>query len=100
MSWQDADPRCVYCRQQALSSLTHLHLDRLHLCGPVPAQVMTCMPALTHVYLQHNKLTSLAGLAALPALRFAALSHNCICEVGVVAVGVLLLQVLKHSKET
>lgn len=76
-----ARPRARAHRSFILGHLTHLHLDRLRLCGPLPAPVLQHMPCLTHVYLQHNQLCGMGGLAALPALRFAALSHNVIQEV-------------------
>lgn len=53
-----------------------MRLDRMQLGGGLPAPELSALPRLTHVYLQHNSLTSMAGLAALPSLRFAALSHN------------------------
>jgi len=75
------------CRAFFFQQLTHLRLDRMHLEGDLPHTVLSALPRLTHVYLQHNQLTSMAGLCTLPRLRFAALSHNRIKQVRACSVG-------------
>lgn len=58
-----------------MRALTHLHLDRLCVAA-LHADVLSALPALTHLYIQHNRLTSLEPLAAAPQLQFVAASHN------------------------
>lgn len=55
-------------------------MDRLRL-NSLSESVLSLMPALTHVYLQHNNITTMTPLAVLPALSFCALSYNRIEEV-------------------
>lgn len=44
-------------------------------------EVLSRFPALTYVYLQHNRLTSTAALAVLQCLKFLSLGHNRIIKV-------------------
>ncbi|KAG1653809.1 hypothetical protein FOA52_007855 [Chlamydomonas sp. UWO 241] len=63
-------------RASFLLSLSILRLDRLRLSS-APGHVLGgCLPNVTHVYLQHNRLKSLDGLASLPRLKFLSASHN------------------------
>jgi hypothetical protein len=68
-------------RAMFLSTLTHLRLDRLRLVS-VPLPILRDTPMVTHVYLQHNQLASMAFLAALPQLNFCSLRSNMITKVG------------------
>ncbi|KAF5834003.1 hypothetical protein DUNSADRAFT_9488 [Dunaliella salina] len=71
----------------------------MHLGGSLSSTVLSAMPRLTHIYLQHNQLSSMAGLAALPALRFAALSHNNIEQVeGIVNLPCLMFLDLSFNR--
>lgn len=58
-----------------LRNLTHLHLDRLCI-ATLYTDVLGALPAVTHLYLQHNRLSSLQPLACMPQLQFLAASHN------------------------
>lgn len=71
---------CLLCRSEFLKTLTHVRLDRLHIRALKP-EALQRMPSITHVYLQHNCITSMAPLALLPQLRFCTLSHNDIEQV-------------------
>ena len=71
-------------RAEYLKHLTHLRMDRLRLHS-LPSSVVKQMPALTHVYLQHNRIDSMAALAVLPNLRFVTLRNNLISRVEGVA---------------
>ena len=67
-------------REGFLSRLVNLRLDRLQLCE-APSHVLVNLPSVTHLYLQHNRLTSIEGVASMPSLKFLAASHNRIQEV-------------------
>ena len=58
--------------------LTHVHLDRERLDALDPA-VLAGLAGATNLYLQHNRLSSVAALTAAPCLsrlRFLTLAHN------------------------
>lgn len=61
--------------------LTHLRLDRQRLAA-LDAAVLSKLPAVTHLFLQHNRIVDMSPLSAVPQLKFLAASHNRICRVG------------------
>ncbi len=68
-------------RELFLKQLTHVRLDRQRLAA-LPSEVLSRLPAASHVFLQHNRLASVAPLAALPGLKFLVLAHNRLAQVG------------------
>lgn len=62
-------------REAFLASLTHLRLDRLCI-SDAPSSLLLSLPRITHVYLQHNRITDIQGLSALPRLKFLTVAHN------------------------
>jgi len=62
-------------RVSFFSCLTHLRLDRLRLAS-LPADALASLPAVTHVYLQHNRLVGTGPLAALSSLKFLTVAYN------------------------
>ncbi|KAJ9529547.1 hypothetical protein QJQ45_013941 [Haematococcus lacustris] len=67
-------------RAAYLASMTHLRLDRLHLAS-LDLSLASKLSRVTHLYLQHNQLTSMAAMAAFPQLRLCSLSSNHITSV-------------------
>ena len=57
-----------------------MRLDRLRLVSLSP-EVLAALPSLTHLYLQHNRLTNMSALAALTCLKFLTLAFNSISQV-------------------
>ena len=70
----------LFCRELFFRQLTHVRLDRLRIAA-LPLDVLSQLPAVTHLYLQHNRLVAMGGVSELPALQFLTLSHNRIAEV-------------------
>lgn len=75
-SCQNGSPDFV----STLGAVTHVLLDREQISS-MESLVLHSMPAVTNLYLQHNRLTSLDGLGALLNLRFLTVSHNHLTEV-------------------
>ena len=68
------------CSEVFVKQLSHLRLDRQRL-EELPAQVLSQLPNVTHLYVQHNRLTDMAPLKALRKLQFLAISHNRLTQV-------------------
>lgn len=71
---------CRSHRELFLKQLTHVRLDRQRLAA-LPSEVLCRLPAASHLFLQHNRLASVAPLAALPGLKFLVLAHNRLTQV-------------------
>ena len=85
-------------REAFLASLTHLRLDRLCI-SDTPSSILLSLPRITHVYLHHNRLTDIQGLASLPNLKFLTLAHNWIQIVeGISGLGKLLFLDLSFNQ--
>lgn len=76
----------IGCRIEACSKLTHARLDELQL-QYLNWDTLSQLTACRSLYLQHNKLTSTATLAALPHLSFLTLSDNQLQQVCRLTIG-------------
>ena len=61
-------------------NLTHLRLDDLGLAS-LSFDILSELPSVTNLYLQHNQLTRMEAVAALPKLRFLTIADNLIQKV-------------------
>lgn len=78
----------VLPRAALIQKMSHLRLDRLRLSS-LSHSVLSQLPVLTHLFLQHNRLTDISPVTFLPQLRLLAASYNLIEQVSVLLGGLV-----------